>query len=305
MSGYKRKFLMIAATLALLPQSVFSASILATPFGIGIEGEIVPGDAKSFVETFLHAFRRVNSGEWPQDSVDQVFIEGPGGDLYEAMRIGRFVRGAHMRTGAGGDCASACFFILAAGLERESRGARIGLHRPRFESSVYQSKTAEEGAAAQHQLQDASRSFLVEMDIPESFIDEIFAVSSNELRWVDGIEVQQRIGMVSPGLGEWYAANCGALTTDEKYDIDKFDGAATCKKIQQHNLENPSSPLPSMDYCPGYESYISKHSKSYWNYLDSKRSEIDECARGHKTSARFQTLANNKHFMELMKSERN
>ena len=98
-----------------------------------IEGPIVKGDFKRF-QYFVFAF-----------SVDTVWLASPGGDIAEAMMIGQLVRRLKMQVWApermlikGGIqlvvisdhdnnlCASACFFIYAAGTRRS--GDVLGVH---------------------------------------------------------------------------------------------------------------------------------------------------------------------------------
>jgi hypothetical protein len=111
---------------------------------IVIEGPIVSGDFDTFVRIV-----RENEGQ-----VSGVFCFSPGGNFYEAMKIGRAMRKlelssqAPMRDQAGhpscsGDfgpkpydqrnctCASAGFFIHIGGIHRG--GTFLAVHRPYFE----------------------------------------------------------------------------------------------------------------------------------------------------------------------------
>jgi hypothetical protein len=64
-----------------------------------------------------------------------VYLSSPGGEVYPAMAIGRFirVRGFGTMVPAGGECASACVLIWAAGYPRSlDPYARLGLHCSRL-----------------------------------------------------------------------------------------------------------------------------------------------------------------------------
>ena len=80
-----------------------------------------------------------------------------GGDLEEAMQIGRLVNVAGISTFANsslpstkdGKCLSACFFIFVAGKERFlMTESTLGIHRPYFDRKNFGSLTAEEAESA-------------------------------------------------------------------------------------------------------------------------------------------------------------
>ncbi len=65
------------------------------------------------------------------DGWGMVRLNSPGGDLESAISIGRIVRAQSLGTDVAhqDSCASACIFILAAGVDRSAYG-KIGIHRP-------------------------------------------------------------------------------------------------------------------------------------------------------------------------------
>lgn len=66
-----------------------------------------------------------------------LIIESSGGSVYEARRLGRFLRANGMRTAADKVCLSACVDVLAGGVERYvTPGARLGIHRSRVPHKV-------------------------------------------------------------------------------------------------------------------------------------------------------------------------
>lgn len=69
-----------------------------------------------------------------------VFLDSPGGDLIAAMEIGKTLRRSHAWTIVSNykECSSACVFILASGVQRNAfEGAKLGLHRPRFDQKLF------------------------------------------------------------------------------------------------------------------------------------------------------------------------
>lgn len=64
-----------------------------------------------------------------------LIINSPGGSVYEARRLGRYLRANGLRTGVDEVCVSACIDVLAGGAERYAlRGARLGIHQSRVPS---------------------------------------------------------------------------------------------------------------------------------------------------------------------------
>ncbi len=57
-------------------------------------------------------------------------INSPGGSVFEARRLGRYLRSNGLRSAVDGACTSACIDVLAGGAERyATRRARLGIHQ--------------------------------------------------------------------------------------------------------------------------------------------------------------------------------
>lgn len=83
-----------------------------------VTGEFTPGIAEA-VEQSLAATR----------SVRIVVFDSPGGDVDEAMRIGRDIKENGLTTGVSEECSSACTYSFVAGRERILLpGGRLGFH---------------------------------------------------------------------------------------------------------------------------------------------------------------------------------
>ena len=117
--------------------------------GILIEGEIVPGDFAKFESEVLQ-----------RQNIDPIWLASPGGDMMEAMRIGELVRELKLSVWAPNGllfpvvvnrenavCASACFYIYAAGVLR--RGEIVGIHRPYLSQATLASMELDAAAQAQ------------------------------------------------------------------------------------------------------------------------------------------------------------
>ena len=64
-----------------------------------------------------------------------LIINSPGGSVYEARKLGRYLRANGLRAAVDEACVSACIDVLAGGAERYAlRGARLGIHQSRVPS---------------------------------------------------------------------------------------------------------------------------------------------------------------------------
>jgi len=109
------------------------------------------------------------------------------------------------------ECASACFFIWAAGAAR--LGDVVGVHRPSFDPAEFSKLLPGEARAKYDRLTEASKSYLTKVGVSEELINRIFAISSTSIGYLD----QRELGRLrrSPHLEELLIAKCGRLTTME------------------------------------------------------------------------------------------
>jgi hypothetical protein len=117
-------------------------------------------------------------------------------------------------------CASACFLIWAAGIERT--GNVLGLHRPTIEATAFAKLPPDRAGVLYRQLLSDIGRYLAEMEIPSRFIEIMTSTSSKDLRWLTGKEAASMEDR-PPSIAEWLASSCGAMTKSEK---DMFDSWA-------------------------------------------------------------------------------
>ena len=96
-----------------------------------------------------------------------VTLNSPGGDVIEALRIGRLIRQKFMytRVTSEAECASACVFVLQAGVLRVAAvGASVGVHRPKFDAMYFANLIPEQGRATYNTMvMDLRKYFIGEM----------------------------------------------------------------------------------------------------------------------------------------------
>ena len=145
-----------------------------------LSGQIESGDAARFASYLSDR----------QDTPDLLALHSPGGDVSEALSIGRQVREAGLSSGvlAGALCLSSCPYILAGGEERiVSLSGMVGMHQhyyeqPRLIPVVFAVENIQKG-------QGETMQYLIDMDINPSLMlyslntppEQIYALVEEEL----------------------------------------------------------------------------------------------------------------------------
>jgi hypothetical protein len=173
-----------------------------------LHGEIVKGDYEK-IEQILRLKKP-----------STFHLYSPGGDVNEALKIGRLFRQYLIYTDAvGGNyftqtqrfecgqnwdcCASACALIWFGGAERTGS---VGLHRPYTNDPSFRDFPPVEASTKYRQILNDVVDYLNEMEAPKSIIETVVNTSSGEIRWVDAVlDGLDR----SPSVAEWVDATCG------------------------------------------------------------------------------------------------
>jgi hypothetical protein len=92
---------------------------------VRVKGEITDGYADKVIAAIRK--RRVSG----------VIIESSGGSVFEARKLGRFLRANGLRAAVDQLCLSACVEVLAGGVERYvTPGARLGIHQSKVPKQI-------------------------------------------------------------------------------------------------------------------------------------------------------------------------
>jgi len=175
-------------SLAATIQSAFNLSGGVELNGIKIEGEIQPGDAQKFyVELKKDNFEKTT-----------IFLRSLGGDVEEAIKIGQIIRRLRLTTEVptrfdsinksldlikidnetNRVCASACFLIYAAGVERI--GNLIALHRPYLPQEQAKTISDVDYIKLQNNMLNTIRKYLEDMEVNEFYIQKILDYNSQD-----------------------------------------------------------------------------------------------------------------------------
>ncbi len=224
---------------------------------IKIEGEIVRGDHNKFQDIISDVFTeslkefKDNFEKFQREAPSlyqdlmtkhrnpegatrvQVVLNSDGGNLLEAMQIGRDIRTLLIDTKTGqssedigqwNKCLSACFFIWSAGISRSAimpaapgRPPYLGIHRLYFAANEYSQLTSKEANDLYRQLDILAESYLNELGIPDKFYEKMLTTSSNEIYYLSSDEINQ-LSTVAPYFDELLHARCKQHIEDDEYD---------------------------------------------------------------------------------------
>jgi hypothetical protein len=202
-----------------------------------IEGEIVEGDFETFISIV-----KENQGK-----VSGVYLFTPGGNFYEAMKIGRAIRTlelssqAPMRDNSGSpicedsfglgitplpknaqNCtlASAGFFIHIGGIHKG--GNFLAVHRPYFGKGEFGRLSRSDAKKAFDLLQQSARDYMVEMGVPKHIQEDILGTPSDKALLLEEKVIKTHFWGKEPYYHEWILNKCSKLTDAEQVRAKKY-----------------------------------------------------------------------------------
>ena len=217
-----------------------------------LEGKIEKGDfdkVRSFLGNKAN-FERINGG---------VFVASPGGNVVEAIKIGRLIRALRLSTEAPSgpptearrfsqpviapnnlvnprtnyQCSSACFFIYVSGVYRNLGWVgRLGIHRPMQLESEANKLDVDQATNLAWRVRGFVKKYLEDMNIPDKYVDLMYSVPPNEVRWISQSEFDSDIGGFVPDAKRWLSAKCNLQTKDEAAETRK------CWMVYKAQLSN-------------------------------------------------------------------
>lgn len=208
----------------------FGGSVDPHPFLL-MRGEIVPGDYDRLigyaVENGLHL------------TTFRVILSSPGGDVTEALRIGKLLKGIFATVAVGptfGQCASACFIIFASAVERESMAGLVGIHRPYLSPERMRSLSPGQAEALETTAMLDAEAYLHQLRIPNNLVEIMFEHASNEIHWLTDDELERQLGKRPPWYEEFLIARCGLeKSVEQQYEADPNNRALFAKIMTVFN----------------------------------------------------------------------
>jgi hypothetical protein len=176
----------------------------ATLPGITIEGSIAPGDYQKLVGLALSS-----------KGAHTVWLASPGGNLSEALRMGRFIRSlgfvvaapfnkneplVALKNRANNTCSSSCFLLYAAGVSRQ--GSVLGLHRPSLPADEYFALGLDGAVAAYAVIREAVTGYLEEMGVPSKYTSLMLSTANSDMVWLSSEDIRTDLDGVIPEYAE-------------------------------------------------------------------------------------------------------
>lgn len=187
-----RALLLLSALLA-FPYSQAAAEIRREPASrnsgiptLKLTGPIERGDAGRIRAIYDEIVAKPHS-KWNGVASFILNLDSPGGDVDDAVAIGRFAREKFFLTQATGRCDSACVFILIGGTQRNMiAGTRLGLHRPRFaDNDAYAKLPANEAKREYDRIVSRLKAYFLSMGASEEAFRLLINTPSTAIRYVD------------------------------------------------------------------------------------------------------------------------
>lgn len=166
----------LAGLLVLLSCIAGAAEIEINDSRILFIGNIEAGDYERLSGLYQQAGIQPDP-EYPEGITATLFVSSRGGNVYEAMKIGRWMREKKVGVviGPSTQCYSSCVYLLAAGLTRLTLGGEVGIHRPYF------TQLNDDLAGGMRKLLSSSREYFEEMNVPSSLADEMFSTPPEKM----------------------------------------------------------------------------------------------------------------------------
>ncbi len=141
-------------------------------------------------------------------STRSIYISSNGGDVVEAIKIGRLLREMYAEVYIPPDasCASACFVLYISAVERSS-GGKVGIHRPYFDQRYFAGLSPTNAEKRQLELTKAFNDYLERNYVPRQLVDRMNATSSKEIRWLTEDDLDE-LGRYANWYEEFLLAKC-------------------------------------------------------------------------------------------------
>ncbi|MBI5792799.1 MAG: hypothetical protein HZA63_15115 [Rhodocyclales bacterium] len=202
----KYRFLFLCFLFSIFSIPAHSIELSDHRGGILISGEITRGDYKKLI-LFLRQGRL-------DPFANAIFLDSPGGDVIEAMRISNLVSRMFGNTfiDNGGKCYSACVMIWASGVVRNiGMNSKLGVHRINLtRDEINVSKTDK----AVRPIAEGVEQYLLRMGVPRKIVDKMNETSTTDLfvfdhKWLIQEDLISSIGY-HPTFIDVAQKKCGA-----------------------------------------------------------------------------------------------
>lgn len=227
---------------------------------VRVVGEIKKGDfcklikcLSIFINNGKPKSEVLEGGKYSGTPAGWVTFNSVGGDVQEAIKIGRFLREGLVEIVVHEKCYSSCF-TAAVGAIKVYEGndifGEIGIHRMFLDKEALTNLSMQEYEKIYNNIKVGARSYFIDMDVPIPIIEKIFTIPSGSLYILKDKETEF-LWKNPPAYDEWIEARC----------------------------PNPLSIEEQKDFKAYRDSFYQKgnFSEGYVNYLNSKNKAFEDC----------------------------
>ncbi|MFF0919196.1 hypothetical protein ACFYE8_05770 [Rhizobium leguminosarum] len=129
--------------------------------------------------------------EYEQFQPDYITFDSPGGNVIVAIEFGRTIRALNARTIQirAAECASACAFAFAGGVQRFAEPGSIGVHRVSLSDDVaMDNKTA---VSSVQSLTGEIIGYLTDMGVSPNLLQLSLSIDSDDIRYLTSAEMRE------------------------------------------------------------------------------------------------------------------
>ncbi|MBA3012350.1 MAG: hypothetical protein KKF12_12015 [Proteobacteria bacterium] len=242
-------------------QSFVAADVVCTECdNVKVVGEIDKGDfcklikcLSKFIENGKPKAVELKGDKYSGSPVGWVTFNSVGGDVQEAIKIGRFLREGLVEVVIHEKCYSSCFTAVTGAIkvyEGSDIFGEVGIHRMFLDKKTLINMNMQEYEKVYNKIKMGARNYFIDMDVPVSIIEKIFTIPSGDLYILKGKE-SEFLWKNPPAYDEWIEARC----------------------------PNPFSKEEQKDFRRYRDSFYQKglFSEGYTDYLNKKNSEFEDC----------------------------
>ena len=190
-------------------------------------GQIRPEGVSELRKALDEALLKTNVRTWANEPKIVLKVNSPGGNVEAGISMGKMLRAyaVDIRVYPRELCASACVLLLAGAVERLAfDGARIGIHRPRFDANKFAQMSRLEADRKYQQLAATVEAYLAEMGMPSALYSAMMRISSGKIIYLTEKQAEE-LSLVGEdsAYAEWARARAQQINAPSFLEgLDKY-----------------------------------------------------------------------------------
>lgn len=224
-----------------------------------VRGRIEKGDFSKLLVCLQNFVKKglpkpTQQGKHKTKEIGWVYFNSEGGDVNEAIKIGRFLREGLAEVVVTEQCSSACFLALVGGttIYAGEPFGKVGIHRIFYDEATLRQTAISDYESIYNELKKGVRQYCYDMDVPTPIVEKMFSVPSRDIYFLKDEEIAQL--SKRPAYDEWISARCP----------NRLSG----KELEDYNTYVASG-FRRGSYSEGYISHLKSKASAYGKCVDS------------------------------------